>query len=217
MEIINQYSEPSFTGFGDTLNLVSFENYLFDNEVEIIYHYNDLQKSYVTYLCENFFIPNNKIKRSFTDFKLNKNKIYQLTNHDYWPSKITNEKIYDVAISFYHVKKLSSQKHHRKFLEDDTYDTILNLCINKNYVIIGNEYNFDTTKKDIINISKSKLFIGSDGGMAHIARSLKIPSILFFRDGSLMYEKIVKPYIDTNLQTLCTSEKQLIYNIERVI
>ena len=53
--------------------------------------------------------------------------------------------------------------------------------VDNKIVIINNQNDLDVTKKDVENISKSKHVISSDSGMAHIARSLKIPSTIFFR------------------------------------
>ena len=142
---------------------------------------------------------------------------YRLINHDYWPSKINNKKIFDFAISFYHVKKLITDKHKRKYIEEKLFLEILNLLSDKKIVIINNQNNLEITKKDVENISKSKHFIGSDGGMTHIARSLKIPSTIFFRNGNSIYEEVVCPYIDNKIQNLCSSEQELISSIKELL
>ena len=80
--------------------------------------------------------------------------------------------------------------------------------------VLNNENDLNVTKKDIDNISKSKYFIGSDGGMTHVARSLNIPSIVFFRNNNSIYEEVILPYIDNKKQKLCWSEQELIRTIK---
>ena len=215
---INHYQEPTFQGFGDILNLLSFENYVIDEQVDILYHYDEVRTSFVNYIVHDFFKPKQNINRIFKPYRANNFKTdYRLINHDYWPSKINNKKIFDFAISFYHVKKLITDKHKRKYIEEKLFLEILNLLSDKKIVIINNQNNLEITKKDVENISKSKHFIGSDGGMTHIARSLNIPSTIFFRNGNSIYEEVVCPYIDNKIQNLCSSEQELISSIKELL
>ena len=212
---INHYQEPTFDGFGDILNLLSFENYIIEEEVLIIYHYDEVRASFVNYLINDFFEPKKNIHRYLDNYKPNNFKMnYRLINHDYWPSKINNKKIFDFAISLYHVEKLIRGKQKRKYIEEKLFLEILDLLSDKKIVIINNENDLNVTKKDIDNISKSKYFIGSDGGMTHVARSLNIPSIVFFRNNNSIYEEVILPYIDNKKQKLCWSEKELIRTIK---
>ena len=59
----------------------------------------------------------------------------------------------------------------------------------KKIVIINNQNNLEITKKDVENISKSKHFIGSDGGMTHIARSLNILHLQYFLEVEIQFMK----------------------------
>ena len=103
---INHYQEPTFQGFGDILNLLSFENYVIDEQVDILYHYDEVRTSFVNYIVHDFFKPKQNINRIFKPYRANNFKTdYRLINHDYWPSKINNKKIFDFAISLYHVEK----------------------------------------------------------------------------------------------------------------
>jgi len=215
---ITHYQEPTYEGFGDILNLLSFENYIIEEEVLIIYHYDEVRASFVNYLINDFFEPKKNIHRYLDNYKPNNFKMnYRLINHDYWPSKINNKKIFDFAISFYHVKKLITDKHKRKYIEEKLFLEILNLLSDKKIVIINNQNDLEITKKDVENISKSKHFIGSDGGMTHVARSLNIPSTVFFRSGNSIYEEVVCPYIDNKIQNLCSSEQKLISSIKELL
>ena len=212
---INHYQEPTFQGFGDILNLLSFENYVIDEQVDILYHYDEVRTSFVNYIVHDFFKPKQNINRIFKPYRANNFKTdYRLINHDYWPSKINNKKIFDFAISLYHVEKLIRGKQKRKYIEEKLFLEILDLLSDKKIVIINNENDLNVTKKDIDNISKSKYFIGSDGGMTHVARSLNIPSIVFFRNNNSIYEEVILPYIDNKKQKLCWSEKELIRTIK---
>ena len=215
---INHYQEPTFQGFGDILNLLSFENYVIDEQVDILYHYDEVRTSFVNYIVHDFFKPKQNINRIFKPYRANNFKTdYRLINHDYWPSKINNKKIFDFAISLYYVEKLITSKQKRKYIEKKLFLEILNLLSDKKIVIINNQNNLEITKKDVENISKSKHFIGSDGGMTHIARSLKIPSTIFFRNGNSIYEEVVCPYIDNKIQNLCSSEQELILSIKELL
>ena len=215
---INHYQEPTFDGFGDILNLLSFENYVINEHVNILYHYDETRTSFVNYIVNDFFIPKQNINRILKPYKANNFKTdYRLINHDYWPSKINNKKIFDFAISLYYVEKLITSKQKRKYIEKKLFLEILNLLSDKKIVIINNQNNLEITKKDVENISKSKHFIGSDGGMTHIARSLKIPSTIFFRNGNSIYEEVVCPYIDNKIQNLCSSEQELISSIKELL
>ena len=51
----------AFDGFGDILNLLSFENYVINEHVDILYHYDETRTSFVNYLINDFFILENKI------------------------------------------------------------------------------------------------------------------------------------------------------------
>ena len=215
---INHYQEPTFDGFGDILNLLSFENYVIDENVDILYHYDETRTSFVNYIVNDFFIPKQNINRIFKPYKANNFKTdYRLINHDYWPSKINNKKIFDFAISLYYVEKLITGKQKRKYIEEKLFLEILNLLSDKKIVMINNQNDLDVTKKDVLNISKSNHFIGSDGGMAHVARSLNIPSTVFFRSGNSIYEEVVCPYIDNKIQNLCSSEQELISSIKELL
>ena len=215
---INHYQEPTFQGFGDILNLLSFENYVIDEQVDILYHYDEVRTGFVNYIVHDFFKPKQNINRIFKPYRANNFKTdYRLINHDYWPSKINNKKIFDFAISLYYVEKLITSKQKRKYIEKKLFLEILNLLSDKKIVIINNQNNLEITKKDVENISKSKHFIGSDGGMTHIARSLKIPSTIFFRNGNSIYEEVVCPYIDNKIQNLCSSEQELISSIKELL
>ena len=215
---INHYQEPTFDGFGDILNLLSFENYVINEYVDILYHYDEVRASFVNYITNDFFIPKQNINRIIKPYKANNFKTdYRLINHDYWPSKIKNKKIFDFAISFYYVEKIITDKHKRKHIEKKLFSEILNLLSDKKIVIINNQNDLEITKKDVENISKSKHFIGSDGGMTHVARSLNIPSTVFFRSGNSIYEEVVCPYIDNKIQNLCSSEQELISSIKELL
>ena len=101
---INHYQEPTFQGFGDILNLLSFENYVIDEQVDILYHYDEVRTGFVNYIVHDFFKPKQNINRIFKPYRANNFKTdYRLINHDYWPSKINNKKIFDFAISLYYV------------------------------------------------------------------------------------------------------------------
>ena len=52
---IKHYQEPTFEGFGDILNLISFENYLIDEQTDILYHYDETRTSFVNYIVNDFF------------------------------------------------------------------------------------------------------------------------------------------------------------------
>ena len=215
---INHYQEPTFDGFGDILNLLSFENYVNDEQVDILYHYDEVRTGFVNYIVHDFFKPKQNINRILKPYKANNFKTdYRLINHDYWPSKINNKKIFDFAISLYYVEKLITSKQKRKYIEKKLFLEILNLLSDKKIVIINNQNDLNVTKKDVLNISKSNHFIGSDGGMTHIARSLKIPSTIFFRNGNSIYEEVVCPYIDNKIQNLCSSEQELILSIKELL
>ena len=215
---INHYQEPTFQGFGDILNLLSFENYVIDEQVDILYHYDEVRTGFVNYIVHDFFKPKQNINRIFKPYRANNFKTdYRLINHDYWPSKINNKKIFDFAISLYYVEKLITSKQKRKYIEKKLFLEILNLLSDKKIVIINNQNDLNVTKKDVLNISKSNHFIGSDGGMTHIARSLKIPSTIFFRNGNSIYEEVVCPYIDNKIQNLCSSEQELILSIKELL
>ena len=89
---INHYQEPTFDGFGDILNLLSFENYVINEHVDILYHYDETRTSFVNYIVNDFFIPKQNINRILKPYKANNFKTdYRLINHDYWPSKINNK------------------------------------------------------------------------------------------------------------------------------
>ena len=68
---INHYQEPTFQGFGDILNLLSFENYVIDEQVDILYHYDEVITGFVNYIVQDFFKPKQNINRILKPYKAN--------------------------------------------------------------------------------------------------------------------------------------------------
>ena len=62
---INHYQEPTFDGFGDILNLLSFENYVINEHVNILYHYDETRTSFVNYIVNDFFMPKQNAHNMF--------------------------------------------------------------------------------------------------------------------------------------------------------
>jgi len=104
-------------------------------------------------------------------------------------------------------------KIYNKAFTTNEYNFYLNMLRNFQVFEMDHRFYLTSLSNNIKSISKSNLFVGSDGGMAHIARILKIPSIIYFRDDSMEFNYInnVKNYVDSNLQKLCT-DKNTFFN-----
>lgn len=76
-------------------------------------------------------------------------------------------------------------------------------------------------------LSEVDAFIGVEGNISHMCRSMKLPSLLLYNlinstppavdINNNVLKNVVMPYIDSNIQKLVTSEDELIENIPNFI
>ena len=70
-------------------------------------------------------------------------------------------------------------------------------------------------------------YIGVEGNISHMCRAMKLPSLLLYNlinstppavdINNNVLKNVVRPYIDSNIQKLVTSEEELIENIPNFI
>ena len=76
-------------------------------------------------------------------------------------------------------------------------------------------------------LSEVDAFIGVEGNISHMCRAMKLPSLLLYNlinstppavdINNNVLKNVVRPYIDSNIQKLVTSEEELIENIPNFI
>ena len=86
--------------------------------------------------------------------------------------------------------------------------------------------------KELMNVNTKILsevdaYVGVEGNISHMCRAMKIPSLLLYNllnskppavdINNNVLKNVVKPYIDSNVQKLVTSEEELLKNIPNFI
>lgn len=218
-------------GFGDLLNKLSF---LFrkyqDDEVEFLIH--DKLKVFNTFLfLKNFCFEESKNKKILTQSEhfLRSNTKFELSNHQYWPAKEewipnVNGKI---AINFY--TEMNSPLFSGRSLEianckifpdamdiKERYDTVELYAID-NYrghkkIILDK---FKCLEENMNILKKCSLFVTSEGGMAHLSRSMSVPTILFFKKDRFNFHSFLNTLIDEKIQKIVHTKTELIERIEK--
>ena len=231
VEIFND--NYSALGFGDTINKLSnlYRQYE-DEDVEFLFHSKRKVFDNLIFL-KNFCFEEPKRKKILIDSDqfLRSNKEFKLINHTYWPTKISwnNTKKY-IAINFYTVAKkvhILSKKYDwhediercKLFFEShklsEKYSTIELSAIDNDRghrKIIENgqqclEYNMNI-------LSNCSLFVSSEGGMTHLSRAMRVPTVIFFKKDNHKFYKFLQEFVDKKIQKLVHSTDEMINSID---
>ena len=62
-------------------------------------------------------------------------------------------------------------------------------------------------------LKESRLFVTSEGGMSHLSRSMKVPTIIFFKKDKFNFHIFLQDLIDKNLQKIVHTKEELIDSI----
>lgn len=186
------YNDNSALGFGDCINKLSYLYRRYQN-IDVTFDFYDKDKNYYTFLFiqSHLFQPPPHMKRIVNhDVFIRKNKGYfSLYKHDYWPCKTKwsqnnskkiainfykkNTEYFDKAKNFYQTDILKNYLKHYEIIE--LYDKSNDKGITN---IIDDP--FDCVDENLKILKDCNLFITSEGAWAHIARSMRVPTILYF-------------------------------------
>ena len=198
MKIIDKFwTHRGFgTGFGDFINHLSYE-YHQAKEPTIIKWYLQPRTNRQIQRVVNFLKPNPFIKHEYGEYTEREVTPYSQQDHEYWDANILhnpcNEKY--CALWLYTKHNSSSPHHQDKVVSHFELQRLITKLKSKNYkvVLIPNlknsggetlfniDYNFDQYSILIQSILKNCTFsICSEGGLAHLSRLMKVPTICYF-------------------------------------
>jgi len=230
-------------GFGDVLNKVSFlynASLKYKKTTTVKWHYREVDYNKVLN-AELFFKPCEFIKhekRNEIERPWEHNK-YFLFNHEYWPSKILPSKIKTkkIAIDLYTFFSPGRSVINRFKISNEEFKKKLKKQISSHGFEPIDIFHIDNSRgckfvisdyRDLMNVnmrilSEVDAFIGVEGNISHMCRSMKLPSLLLYNlinstppavdINNNVLKNVVIPYIDSNIQKLVTSEDELIENI----
>ena len=230
VEIFND--NYSALGFGDTLNKLSYLYRTYENEdVEFLFHSKRKVFENIMFLKE-FCLKEPEHKKVFIDsehFLRSKNR-FKLINHDYWPLKIKWNRCNNlIAINFYRIVK----KIHKLSVNYD-WHTDVEECklfheshkIKEKYSTIelstidnerGQDIIISDKQKCIENnmkiLSECKLFVSSEGGMTHLSRAMRVPTIIFIKKDNHNFYKFLYDFVDKKIQKLVHTTDEMIHAI----
>ena len=234
-------------GFGDVLNKVSFlynASLKYKKTTTVRWCYKEIDYNKVL-SAELFFKPcefiiNEKLNEIEKPWEYNK---YFLFNHEYWPSKITKSKNKNkkIAIDLYTFFNPGRSVLNRFKISDEKVKDELK----KQIILCGYEpiemYHIDNDRgckfvltdfKELMNVNTKILsevdaYVGVEGNISHMCRAMKLPSLLLYNllnskppavdINNNVLKNVVKPYIDSSVQKLVTSEDEWLKNIPNFI
>lgn len=231
VEIFND--NYSALGFGDTLNKLSYLYRTYENEdVEFLFH--SKRKVLDTiFLLKEFCFEEPEYKKIFINSEnfLRSEKDFKLINHKYWPTKVKWSKKSDyVAINFYtnirKIHELSATldediliENHKLFLDCDKirnkYSTVelYGIESERGHNKVLTEYDL-CLEKNMKILSECNLFVTSEGGMAHLSRAMRVPTIIFFKKCDFRFYRFLEKFIDKKIQKLVNSTDEMIRSID---
>ena len=179
-------------GFGDLINHVSYENTIVTEPVIINWCLQTSANNQIRRILK-FLEPQKLIEHRFSACVTKKIAPKQQRNHEYWPNKVLHKGGDYICIWLY-------TNHKDGFHQDKVpprYETealIRSLKANGNKVFVipsvslpgksiySINYDFPQYVKMITSaLENCKYFICSEGGLAHFARTMRVPSLVYFR------------------------------------
>lgn len=220
-------------GFGDTLNKLSYLYRIYENtDVEFIFH--DKRKIFENIIfLKNFCLEEPKYKKTFIDSPhfLRTDDDFRLINHDYYPTRVKwNKKSDFLAINFYtNIKKL----HKFEFNYETNYQIEQCKCFYDGDKIVDRYKTVELFTTDVERgikkldsnplsgleknmkiLSECSLFVTSEGGMAHLSRAMKVPTIIYFKKSDNYFCEFLNTFIDKKIQKLVHTTDEMIYWID---
>ncbi len=228
VEILND--NYNALGFGDTLNKLSYLYRKYENvDVEFLFH--SKRKVFDTLIfLKEFCFEEPPFKKILIDSEhfLRSKKDFKLINHDYWPTKIKwNANQSDLIATNFYTKMCSWMFHFEWDREIEASKLFLNsLDIKHKYNTVElfgiddarghKKVNTDMLECLELNMNilkESRLFVTSEGGMSHLSRSMKVPTIIFFKKDKFNFHIFLQDLIDKNLQKIVHTKEELIDSI----
>ena len=227
VEIFND--NYSALGFGDTLNKLSYLYRTYENEdVEFLFHGKRKVFENIMFLKE-FCFKEPEHKKVFIDSEhfLRSEKDFKLINHDYWPLRIKWNRCNNlIAINFYrivkkihklsvnyewHINVEECKLFHESHKIKENYSTIeLSAPDNErgqNIVITDKQKCIENNMKIL---SECKLFVSSEGGMTHLSRAMRVPTIIFIKKDNYNFCKFLHNFIDKKIQKLVHDTNEML-------
>ena len=235
--IIDVYSDNLSLGFGDIYNKFSYL-YNQNDDRDVWFWVHDKRKFFDLFLLlKNYCFEEPKHKKTLVDsqFFLKSKSDFRLVNHDYWPTKVkwkpSNKKI---AINFYtkvldlfyrqakygekYVKQLNIELcklFHDSQKIRERYDVVELYAIEdrrgQNKIIPSVE---DCLVENIDILSNCQLLVTSEGGMAHLSRGMKLPTIIFLKEEIYGHYSFFQNFIDKKIQKIVSTTEEMINSID---
>ena len=180
------------SGFGDLINHVSYEMRIVTDPIRLNWCLQTSANNQVKRILE-FLEPNDLIEHTFSNTIVEDKAPKNQRDHEYWPNKVLHKGGDYVCVWLY-------TKHKGGFHEDkvpprhETISLIQSLKRNGNKVFVipsvsmpgetlySIDYDFPQYTKMITHaLENCKYFICSEGGLAHFARTMRVPSLVYFR------------------------------------
>ena len=184
------------SGFGDLINHVSYEMRSATEPITINWQLQGSANRQV-YRILNFLRPNKLIEHKFNACVVDNSPPLPQRVHDYWENKELHEGGDYICIQLY-VEHRSGHHQNKVVRRFEVESLIRSLKANGNKVFILPNVG-DLFGKSLYNINydflqytammtsalkNCKYFICSEGGLAHFARTMKVPSLVYFLDGT---------------------------------
>ena len=237
-KVVDVFNEPYYSlGFGDTINKLSYLFRTYEN-VHAKFHVHDKKEIYDRFLfLKNFCFEEPEKKKILinTDFFIRGEKDFRLINHTYWPTKIKWEQSGStIAINFYKKVKrvfLERESQGRKYKKQKDIETCKlfkdSLEIQKRYNTIelygvekerGHNRVISSPENCLYEnmkiLSSCKLFVTSEGGMAHLSRAMCVPTIVYYEKDEYGFYTFLENFIDKKIQKLVHSKDEMIEAID---
>ena len=192
--VINKYwtNKGYRSGFGDLINQISYDYINADEYTIINWHLQPRTHRQIKRIL-NFFKPNDLIIHEFKTFTQTDEPPLGQHPHDYWPAKEIHQGGDYIAIWLYTQHKSKSPHHQEKIvnltdlemmirsLKANGYKIVIVPSLGPNKTIYNIEYNFDQYGYMLTSVLKNcKFLICSEGGIAHLARMMRVPTLVYF-------------------------------------
>lgn len=193
------------TGFGDTINHISFLYNNYDNTIFNCYFPPSVIGTW-NRIIETTLDPHPNIKFNFIKTTYDNDPLYPFhdrknefqesivghVNHDYWPTRKKRKNIQDfVAINLYRKHK---ERHSWKIIKSDNdYLNIIRymykewdmVSVDLPHATLPNTATRRNVKTNCFKdaeqiLSRCKFFITSESGYAHLAKAMRVPQIVYY-------------------------------------
>ena len=209
-------NHPGINGYGDALNRLSYYYRQYENDI-VYCSYRDklinwqkvnFIRRHVLQRNSNFLI-NCTQDRLFTRETIPRH--FAQPRHEYWPARITHDAMPSGKIAFHFYRnnfptkyqsKLNDLEFHSKVYSDNL-ENLRNELYWAGYELVSlydvDDYHgfkvmtnpIDCIRANMYILQECDWYVGSEGFMAHVARAMRVPGLLYRNDPhSLEYRRI---------------------------